>query len=302
MRNGASFIVSGCVSAVVLAGCSLFVDLSGLAGGADDCQDGECVDASADHGGDAITSDAGDAATGPCPGLHGPQMVLYLGVCIDPTETTKAEYYDFLNAHLPVKTDGPCAFHTTYAPGGGFHGSEDPSTAMNGLDWCDARDYCAWAGKRLCSGVDGGTLSALRTPQNSPSSEWYDVCSQGGLYSYPYGSVASDTPIPGACNLDDLDAAVTPAAPKSFPACEVADSGIFDMLGNVDEWSNVCDEPTLVIDDAGHTLAEAGAVNGICRDVGGVFDNTTSSIICSSINNANRESLNPGVRCCADPL
>ena len=195
-----------------------------------------------------------------------------------------------------VKTDGPCAFHTSYAAADDM---EALAGSIRGVDWCDARDYCAWAGKRLCGGLDGGAPLPF-DDEPTVNAEWYRVCSQGGLVLHPYGSVVTDDLIPGACNLgQDHDAASFPDPPESFPICVVADAGIYDMLGNSDEWVNACVEPDQVIDDAGHTAADAGFSNGYCARVGGAYDDDPTTD-CTFAPSWPRQYRFAGIRCCAD--
>jgi Sulfatase-modifying factor enzyme 1 len=59
---------------------------------------------------------------------------------LDPTEVTNRDYQEFVLATgraAPDHWDGP-----TFPPGAG----EEPVTMVT---WYDARDYCAWRGKRL---------------------------------------------------------------------------------------------------------------------------------------------------------
>lgn len=275
--------------ALAASACSLVVDLSPLAG--------------PDAGIDAAPPDAASSA---CPSLHGPAMVEASGVCIDSTLVTKSMYAEFLGANASVKTDGPCAWHTTYVPQASSvlnvsYATEPDDAPVIGVDWCDARDYCAWAGKQLCGGLDGGA-TAYQSPA-SIDSQYARVCSQVGLFSVPYGAATGDTHTAGYCNLSAADGGPVPA--KTFPLCEVGDSGIYDMLGNAFVWTNACDEPGAPYLDAGVTVAEAGYPNGYCGMVAGDWMQPYEFTSCNSVWNMDRASQayfgSSSIRCCSVP-
>jgi sulfatase modifying factor 1 len=86
------------------------------------------------------------------------------------------------------------------------------------VTWYEADRACGLAGKRLCR-----------------AREWIAACGGPLRYDYPYGSEYQD----GACNTPSV---ITPRTPRleptgSYPACEGGFSGLFDMQGNVSEWS-----------------------------------------------------------------
>jgi formylglycine-generating enzyme required for sulfatase activity len=142
--------------------------------------------------------------------------------CIDSTEVTRGQYAQFLAAKK-ADTSGQtteCKQNTTFQPtleppnppGQGGPGCplhdplnpEKPNTPMVCIDWCDAKAYCAWAGKRLCGKIGGGQLSSQgddysKWDGSNPSiGEWAFTCSQGASTKYPYGNEHKD----GAC-VDD---------------------------------------------------------------------------------------------------
>jgi formylglycine-generating enzyme len=213
---------------------------------------------------------AAGGAGGPCPDdmVHASDAELDVSFCIDRTEVTQARYVAFLSAvgADPAQTEQPgeCAFNQelTHTPDGSC---PDFTTASDlpvwCVDWCDAYAFCAWAGKRLCGALGGGTL-ALDAPVTSD--EWHFACSGGFMTTYPYGN----DPMVGACNIpnentpEDPSDNNTKAPVGSYPACEGGLAGLFDMQGNVSEWIDRCDPGTGNGDEecsqrGGHTFGTA---------------------------------------------
>lgn len=230
-----------------------------------------------------------------CPSLEGPVMARATGGCIDTTEVTKAQYARFLEAREPVRTDGACSFNTTYAPPAYiWNATTSPDQPVSGIDWCDARDYCEWAGKRLCGAIGGGGLG--HDEHATPASQWYMACSQGLGLRHPYGTILDDTVKPGYCHLDGTDNSVGQQADVgSHPECVLPDAAVYDLLGNVQEWIDAC-EP------AGSS-PEASA----CRVMGGVWYFASSYSTCNFADpvagmGAARSMASHaiGFRCCAD--
>ncbi len=104
------------------------------------------------------------------------------------------------------------------------------------MDWLEAREACELEGKRLCN-----------------ASEWTLACEGREGSPYPYGSERD----PSACNIDrprpapepDFEAFSRPrdisaevhrldlrVASGARPRC-VSSFGVYDMTGNVDEWT-----------------------------------------------------------------
>ena len=99
------------------------------------------------------------------------------GTCywIDQTEVTVQQYTQFLAQHAkPVGWDSACTWKTM--PSDPANDTSDPCTVSTSgesepfrttkpircVDWCDARAFCKWAGKDLCSGIDS---DGIVTPQ-----------------------------------------------------------------------------------------------------------------------------------------
>lgn len=232
-----------------------------------------------------------------CPSGRGPAMsVTADGFCIDNTEVTKAQYQEFLDAALAVQTDGRCSFNTTYAAVGYvWNMTLDPAQALAGVDWCDARDYCAWAGKRLCGRIGGGSLAF--TEHAAAGAQWYRACSQGGTRTHPYGTASSDAAMVGYCHLDDTNNATgQQAVPGAYPQCKLVGTNVVDLLGNVQEWTDACE------------TTAADPTQDRCKVMGGVWYFAASYSDCDYFDPATsnggvhrgQTEKHLGFRCCAD--
>jgi formylglycine-generating enzyme len=255
------------------ASCSLFVDTSGLdtgpsarsdAGDAgrdssvpfDGPRDGPRAPDVRDVG---IDSRAGDAEAGACPSGRGPEMVaLDLGApfCMDSTEVTVGQYNVFLAAvssgYTPV-TPARCGWNDTYTMPMTSDCQLEDNYPVGCVNWCQAYAFCAWAGKHLCGGVDGGSVAV--DVELSLASEWGSACTNAGTTVYSYGNTYEsycNTPNP---QREGGSEASVPVA--TLPKC-VGPPGIFDLEGNASEWQDSCQE------------VEAGAgANDICDHLGG---------------------------------
>lgn len=244
---------------------------------------GSPVDAGvpSDAGRDA-DPDTGDAG---CPVGRGPNMIALgptLGgdrFCIDTTEVTVANYTQFKMAGVsPASQSSDCAWNTSFAPGDG----PSPNHPVVKVNWCDAKAFCAWAGKRLCGAVAGGTVPAgnAGTPEVA---QWLYACTNRGTSMFPYPGAYKA----GACNIGG-DAA-SPAAPVGSSTQCVTLAGARDLLGNVWEWVDSCQANDAgIADDTCHWVGgAAGApINYACNVVSG--GNVTTRV------------ADIGFRCCAD--
>lgn len=235
-----------------------------------------------------------------CPaGLPGPSQALVSAstqsFCIDTTEVTRSDYETFLEAGVPSQsmTGEPeeCAWNASYVPTSGYpFAMRDLLEPVVFVDWCDAYAYCAWAGKRLCGALGGGTL-ALDAPVTSD--EWHFACSGGFMTTYPYGN----DPMVGACNIpnentpEDPSDNNTKAPVGSYPACEGGLAGLFDMQGNVSEWIDRCDPGT-------------GAGDESCSQRGGHTFGTAMYWRCNNLDESGArndpDAREVGFRCCRD--
>lgn len=263
-------------ASLVAWACSSYDATNGSDGGADGGAEG----AAPPPPGEAGAPDAADA--GPrCKGDHGPTPIPVGAYCIDSTEVTGHQYTEFLAAIAgqPPVEPPECAWstgHTTGAPVG------DNDSPIGFTTWCDARAYCAWAGKRLCGRIGGGAAPS-EALANAFADEWFAACSHGGERAFPYGPTFEA----GACAVPVDGGNAIPGPAKDHPKCEGGYPGIFDMSGNYWEWELTCGDGGA---DAG-CIARGGSYGafnpgdcsqaaGIRRDRGGVND--------------------IGIRCCSD--
>ena len=191
-------------------------------------------------------------------------------LCIDEVETTNALYAAFLTANGNACGGSQECMHVDEP---GSHVSQDGASFVVAAGYEElpavqvtyhgADAYCAAAGKFLC-----------------PDAMWVSACEPGGA-AYPYG-VSYD---PDACNGADA-AAGAPVAVGTLPGCEGGADDLFDMSGNVYEWTDACG-------------------SGACLIRGGAFDSAEADLACDASHemdgpSGHREDL--GVRCCDSAL
>jgi len=231
---------------------------------------------------------------GGCPRqLPGPSLVKVDSpsgaYCVDSTEVSNAHYQAFVDAH------GPDAVADIRLPGCGGVTSLKPDVMgwpVDGLqnlpvgraNWCQAAAYCQWAGKRLCGKIGGGTL-ADTFKNDTTVAQWFNACSRGNTRVFPYGNDYD----PSLC-IGPTDAG--PGKPYFVGArrgCEGGYPGLFDMSGNLWEWTDNCDDPN--------------GANNNCRACGGAFDSAPpTEFQCSQCRPWGRTAFatDIGFRCCKD--
>lgn len=264
-----------CVAALALGGCGT------------DIYFGRATAASvAGAGGDG----SGGGISASCAGNKGPVPVPLDSYCIDSTEVSEAQYAQFLATEPSLATQpADCSWNEYFEPQPSYMDAPrrpyEPERAdfpVTQVDYCDARAYCDWAGKRLCGRRGGGSLP-LEQPDNAQESEWFQACSGGGVTAYPYGQ--------------DFDAArCAVAAPQHEVgvqgSCEGGARGVFDLIGNVWEWEGSCN------DDASMAPEDV-----ICSRRGGATTVDPPTWSCADRGDPsarNTRQVDMGVRCCSD--
>ena len=240
-------------------------------------------DAIAEGGSAADAADGG----GGCPGSQGPPSVLVTSAqgsyCIDSTEVTNAQYGIFLKAGFQLPATNvplfcePEAGSMDYTPSVWPAQPGTQSFPVIQVTWCQAYAYCAWAGKRLCGQIGGGSL-AESNATNPTASQWFNACSAGGSLTYPYGNTFD------AATCGGMVAGSQIANVKSPAACVGGLPGLYSMSGNVWEWIDACTN------------------TNSCYAMGGAFDGTSTDLACSGIRpwQETAPATNIGFRCCAD--
>lgn len=236
---------------IAAGGCLSFGDLSGgddtraQDDGSVAANDASFIDAAVPN--DASTPSDGSiiVSDGACPGTAGAAQVRIgsgaSSFCIDSTEVTQRDYKLFLAAISSgvVPTQLPeCSWNTSFTA----TTTGDQFAPVTGVNWCNAYAYCEWAGKHLCGAIGGGPVPYDESIGDPKKSQWINACSHapdGGVQQYPYGNTPSAT----ACNGQERDAGATVEV-ASLASCVGGYPGIFDMSGNVDEWTNSCDHAT----------------------------------------------------------
>ncbi len=255
---------------------------------------------------DSSAADSGsDGATmvdsGPC-GVHpGPRMVQLTtskGVfCVDTTEVSNAQFAEFSAATKPSMPPY-CAFKTVYSVANPLPSARE--LPVVNVDWCDAYQYCAWAGKRLCGGAAGGHVVRTGTTVSDfvADSQWTLACENNVPTVYSTGDTFPGGDA-GVCNITNNGGepwAVTAGA--SCKGVVAPFDQIVNLTGNAGEWEDNCASY-----DATPDAASAGAT--ICYVRGGLpstccvndFDYKcrTANIITAR----NAKSPKIGFRCCS---
>lgn len=226
--------------------------------------------------------------------------------CMDRTEVTNEDYAAFLASNPSTAGQiAACSFNSTFAPDttqacaaeevDKYDPIARPKSPVGCVDWCDAKRYCEWAGKRLCGAITGGP-NPPASFADANASQWYRACSEGGTQKFPYGNAYQPTWCNGA------DVAGFHAAPvASLPACTGGYAGLFDLSGNVAEWEDSCSGNAGANDNC---LIRGGSIDDL--DVNPptlACNSSTVSDATPSPATAKRSAKDDliGVRCCLDP-
>jgi formylglycine-generating enzyme required for sulfatase activity len=136
------------------------------------------------------------------------------------------------------------------------------------IDLCDALAYCVAVGRRLCT-----------------EAEWTSACSSDG--AYPLGREDGGSFGMSTCN-DYVDGRTTTVGVASKSDCHPPESGyagVFDLIGNVEEWVDDC-----------------RAADTVCRPRGLSYGAGAAAPNCSQYTYAERSAVreNLGFRCCSE--
>jgi len=201
---------------------------------------------------------------------------------IDSTEVTVAEYAIFakLKTATAANQAPECSWNTSFAPVFAPNAPPPlPNHPVTNINFCDAAAFCAWADKRLCGDIKGGPIALVQLA-NPQQSQWFVACAGPNSQLYPYGSSYQN----GACN--DQNGAKKLLEVGTEPKCQGYYPGVFDLLGNAQEWVDACS-------------AKAGPDDG-CERMGGSYQ-SGGNTVCSTSGQASRNAYAPqvGFRCCS---
>jgi hypothetical protein len=251
---------------------------------------------SAGHGGSSGASGAGgvageSGAAGACTGCgllescwsdaSGPRCIassvpLPTGLGIDATEVTRGQYFAWL-VREPTAADQPaeCDWNGTFMPdptcmteASVCQGDACVTHPQPCVDLCDAIAYCSAIGRRLCT-----------------EAEWTSACSSDG--AYPLGRESGGSFGMSTCN-DYIDGRATTVPVASKTGCQPPAgsgfAGVFDLIGNVEEWVDDC-----------------RAADDVCSPRGLSFGMGAAAPSCGQSTYAERSVVrdNLGFRCCS---
>lgn len=265
---------SGAVIAGVGIACGTFSEQADVEdAGAEAAASGDVVVTPIADAGDSSDGAHVDAGACACPGRPpcGVKIIAAKGAfCIDPTEVTAGAFQEFVNANVGTTIDAggaPCSAVAI----GSRPPPPSPGLPVRNVTFCEARAYCAWAGKHLCGLITGGPMT--NTENGDPEqSEWLKACAGDGTQPI----------LSGTCRRNNEDGGPLP----SGTTCEGAFPGVFDLQGNVWEWT-----------DSPQPKDDAGKIGAFF--MGGAFESPDSYRCTTSGSYITTSEKNIGFRCCS---
>ncbi|MCL2823052.1 MAG: formylglycine-generating enzyme family protein [Polyangiaceae bacterium] len=199
------------------------------------------------------------------------------GYCIDQTAVTYKNYKAWHDGKPGYSAPPGCESATSksaYSPpavaGDGCRDAPTVDAAYENepvvcIDWCDARAFCIAMGKDLCGAIDGASDWGFTDAYNPQKSQWQNACSSGGRHIFTYG----DTYEKGSCNIGNPPSSAKPRATDDASRVKCQSpvpgySGVFDLIGNVGEWEDSCNDKECRVRGGDFAVAESEGKDRIC--------------------------------------
>jgi formylglycine-generating enzyme required for sulfatase activity len=132
---------------------------------------------------------------------------------IDRTEVTVTQYAQCVDAGVCTPPRGLTTYEGAFCTWSNRRAL--PAHPVNCVDWHQASQFCQWSGKRL------------------PIEEEWEYAARGGDFrKYPWGN---DDPQRGSLCWDRGGSTYT--CPVASVPTDVGPSGVYDLAGNVEEWT-----------------------------------------------------------------